>query len=152
MRRAGLAIIFAATVTACAPLEGESTGGATVAGPALQASLRAEPGELKLSQHRVVRVVFSLVNTSRRQLRLDFPTGQHLEVALRSPGGRRIFLWSEDRNFAPEASSVVVNPGERLEYEAEVPTREMVAGGIYAVEASLPGYPATVSTVCLAPD
>ena len=46
---------------------------------------------------------------------------------------------------------MVVNPGERLEYEADVPTREMVVGGIYTVEAFLPGYPATVSTIRLAP-
>lgn len=151
MPRAGFAIIFAAAVTACAPSEREGAGGAAAAGTTLQPSLRAEPGEFPLSQHRAVRVVFSLLNTSRLQLRLDFPTGQHLEVALRSPDGRRVFLWSEDRNFALQASSVVVNPGERLEYEADVPTREMVVGGIYTVEAFLPGYPETVSTIRLAP-
>jgi hypothetical protein len=49
------------------------------------------------------------------------------------------------------ASSVVVNPGERLEYEADVPTREMAAGGIYTVEAFLPGYAETTSTILLSP-
>jgi len=152
MWTAGLAIIFAAAVTACAPGQrgGTADGGAGLA-KALQTNLRAEPGEFRLSQHRDVRIVFSLVNTSRQVLRLDFPTEQHLEVAVKGSGGQRLFLWSEDRSFAALASSVVVNPGERLEYEAGVPTRDMAAGGVYTVEAVLPGYPQTESSITLRP-
>ena len=87
----------------------------------------------------------------RQVLHLDFPTEQHLEVAMRGSGGQRLFLWSEDRSFAATASSVVVNPGERLEYEVAVPTREMAVGGVYSVEALLAGHPETASTVVLRP-
>ena len=117
----------------------------------LRPSLRAERGEFGLARCREVRVVFSLVNTSRHVLLLDFPTDQHFEVAMQNSAGQRLFLWSEDRHFAAVASSVVVNPGERLEYEADVPTREMAAGGIYTVEAFLPGHPETTSTILLSP-
>lgn len=117
----------------------------------LRPSLRAEPGEFGLARCREVRVVFSLVNTSRHVLLLHFPTDQHFEVAMQNSAGQRLFLWSEDRHFAAVASSVVVNPGERLEYEADVPTREMAAGGIYTVEAFLPGHPGTTSTILLSP-
>lgn len=129
----------------------ESTGLAAP-GQALSASLRAEAEEFKVSDRREVKVVYSLLNTSRRVLRLDFPSAQHLEVTMRGPGGERLFLWSEDRSFAAAASCVVVNPGERLEYEANVPTRDMVAAGrTYTVEAVLPGYPETAAQAPLRP-
>ena len=70
---------------------------------------------------------------------------------MQNSAGQTLFLWSEDRHFAAVASSVVVNPGERLEYEADVPTREMAVGGIYTVEAFLPGYAETTSTILLSP-
>ena len=115
------------------------------------AGLRGDPAEFPLSGRREVKVVYSLVNSSRQIRRLDFPTAQRLEVTMRGPDGRTLFQWSEDRHFAAVASSVVVNPGERLEYEVAVPTRDMVAGRAYPVEAVLPGYPETAASVELRP-
>jgi hypothetical protein len=151
MRSAGLAITFFAALAACTPSEEAGSGAVAAVEIPLRPSLRAEPGEFRLAQCREVRVVFSLANISRRVLFLHFPTEQHFEVAMQNSAGQRLFLWSEDRHFAAVASSVVVNPGERLEYEADVPTREMAAGGIYSVEAFLPGYPVTTSTILLSP-
>jgi hypothetical protein len=151
MRSAGFAIIFVAALAACTPSEKAGRGAASAVGIPLRPSLRAEPGEFRLARCREVRVVFSLVNTSRHVLLLDFPTDQHFEVAMHNSASQRLFLWSEDRHFAAVTSSVVVNPGERLEYEADVPTREMAAGGIYTVEAFLPGHPETTSTILLSP-
>lgn len=127
----------------------ESSGASPAGG--LSSALRAEQEEFKLADHREVKVVYSLSNTSRRLLRLDFPTAQHLEVTMRGPSGQRLFLWSEDRSFAAAASLVVVNPGERLEYEAGIPTRDMLAGRDYTVEAVLPGYAETAASIVLRP-
>jgi hypothetical protein len=113
--------------------------------------LRGDPAEFSLSGRREVRVVYSLVNTSRQMQRLDFPTSQRLEVTMRGPDGANLFQWSEDRQFAPVATAVVVNPGERLEYEAAVPTRDMVSGRVYTVEAVLPGYAETAASAELRP-
>lgn len=113
--------------------------------------LRGYPTEFTLSGRRDVRVVYSLVNTSRQMQRLDFPTSQRLEVTMRGPDGANLFQWSEDRQFAPVATAVMVNPGERLEYEAAVPTRDMVSGRVYTVEAVLPGYAETAATAELLP-
>jgi hypothetical protein len=113
--------------------------------------LRGDPAEFELSGRREVRVVYSLVNSSRQMQRLDFPTSQRLEVRMRGPDGANLFQWSEDRQFAPVATAVVVNPGERLEHEAAVPTRDMVSGRVYTVEAVLPGYPETAATAELRP-
>lgn len=137
-------------LAACAPTEHEPAEAARD-GRVLHPELRAESADFALSGRREVKVAFSVRNSSRQLLRLDFPTQQHLEVTLRDPDGRPLFLWSEDRAFVPEASVVVVNPGERLEFEAAVPTRDMVPGRVYTVEAVLPGRPETAASVALHP-
>lgn len=110
-------------------------------GPALQAGLRADPGEFPLAERREVRVFFTVKNTTKKAERLDFATAQRFDLSVIAPDGKRIYQWSEDRAFASAAASVVINPRERLEYEAAVPTRDMKAGGIYRIEAGLSGFP-----------
>lgn len=149
MLRTGLAAITAALLGGCATAGGG--GDAAAPGDLLAPSLSAESSDFPLVGRRDVKVVYSLTNTSRRVLRLDFPTAQHLEVVMRSPDGRTLFLWSEDRTFSAESSSVLVNPGERLEFQVAVPTRDMVAGRVYTAEAVLPGYPETSARASLRP-
>jgi len=154
MRGVRRAAILAGLLAGCAPLE---QGGMSAAGDRemgrqmLRAELRAESEDFAVSGRREIPVVFALHNQSRQAVRLDFPTEQHLEVTLRDPGGRVLFLWSEDRSFGAAPSQVVVNPMERLEFQAAVPTRDMIAGRVYAVEAGLPGYPETSATATLRP-
>lgn len=114
-------------------------------------SLRAEGENFKLSGQREVGVVFTVTNNSRHIQKLEFPTDQRLELTLRGPDGRTLFLWSEDRLFQPGPSVLTVNPGERLEYPASIPTRDMSAGRDHTVEAVLPGHPSTLATLVLRP-
>jgi len=120
--------------------------------PVLSPSMRAESQEFALAERREVRVFFTVQNTTRKAERLDFATAQRLELSVRAPDGKRIFLWSEDRIFEPAPAIVVVNPRERIEYEAVVPTRDMTAGGIYSVEAGLVGYPEVAASLQLKPN
>lgn len=120
-------------------------------GPALQASLRSDPAEFRLADRREVRVFLTVKNTAKKAERLEFPTTQRFDLSVVAPDGKRIFLWSEDRIFQPEAASVVVNPRERIEYEAAVPTRDMKSGGIYRVEAGMTGFPEINATMELRP-
>jgi hypothetical protein len=141
-------LLAAAALSGCA---GAERGDLPSDRSAWLVGLRGDPAEFVLSGHREVRVVYSLVNTSRQMQRLDFPSSQRLEVTMRGPDGANLFQWSEDRQFAPVATAVVVNPGERLEYEAAVPTRDMVSGRVYTVESVLPGYPETAASAELQP-
>lgn len=120
-------------------------------GPALQAELRSDPAEFPLAERREVRIFFTVKNVSKRAERLDFATTQRFDLSVIAPDGKRIFLWSEDRAFEPVAASVMVNPRERVEYEAVVPTRDMQGGGIYRVEASLTGFAEIAATSQLRP-
>ncbi len=119
--------------------------------PALRAFVRAEPEEFPAAERREVRVIFTIQNTTNKAERLEFPNEQRIEVAVRAPDGKRIFLWSEDRIFHPRSAIVVVNPRERIEYEAAIPTRDMVAGRDYTVEASLLGRPEVVASSIIKP-
>jgi len=135
----------------CGSVDRGARGETEAGGDRWQTLLRVEAEEFALSGRREIPVVFALRNLSRRVVQLDFPTEQHLEVTLRDAEGRVLFLWSEDRSFGSTPSQVVVNPGERLEFEATVPMRDMVAGRVYAVEAVLPGHPQTLATATLRP-
>lgn len=120
-------------------------------GPALKVTARAEPDEFRVAERREVKVLFTVQNTTGKAERLDFPTAQRVDMAVRAPDGKRIFLWSEDRLFPQVPAIVVINPGERIEYEAAIPTRDMVAGRDYAVEAGLVGRPDASATIILHP-
>jgi hypothetical protein len=130
----------------CARTDAKRTAPAALAG-----ALRVEDPDFKLSGQREVAVVFTVTNKSRHIQRLEFPSDQRLELTLRGPDGRALFLWSEDRLFQPVPSVLTVNPGERLEYPASIPTRDMSAGRDHIVEAVLPGHPSTSATLVLRP-
>lgn len=119
--------------------------------PPLEASVRLDPAEVVLADRREVRVLFTVRNTTKRIRRLDFPTAQRIELVAIAPDGQRIFLWSEDRLFDPKPATVVINPRERVEYEASVPTRDMQAGSTYAVEVGLVGYPEVATSINITP-
>lgn len=120
-------------------------------GPALKPEVRPDPVEFPLAERREVRVTFSVKNTTGKAERLEFSTAQRFDLSVIAPDGKRIYQWSEDRTFEPAVASVIVNPRERIEYEASVPTRDMVAGGIYRVEAGLTGFPETAASAQIRP-
>jgi hypothetical protein len=119
--------------------------------PPLEATVRLDPDEVVLADRRDLRVLFTVRNTTKRIQRLDFPTAQRIELVALAPDGQRIFLWSEDRLFDPKPATVVINPRERVEYEATVPTRDMKVGSSYAVEVGLVGYPEVATSVNITP-
>lgn len=119
--------------------------------PALKATVRAEPAEFPLSERREVRVVFTVQNSTKKVERLEFPTAQRIELSVRAPDGKRVFLWSEDRLFQAVPAIVVINPRERIEYEAAVPTRDMTPGVDYTAEVGLLGRPEVAASVSIRP-
>jgi hypothetical protein len=147
VHRAATTFLLAAVL--CAGGCARSTGRPAPA--ALAGSLRTDETDFSLAGRREVAVLFTVVNRGSHVQRLEFPTDQRLEVTLHGPDGRPLFLWSEDRLFAAEASVLAVNPGERLEYAATIPTRDMTAGRDHTVEAVLPGHPGTAATLVLRP-
>ncbi|MBE2179739.1 MAG: hypothetical protein IAE97_04645 [Chthoniobacterales bacterium] len=119
--------------------------------PDLKATVRVEPAEFAVAERREVRVIFTIQNTTKRPERLEFPTSQRIELTVRAPDGKKIFLWSEDRLFEAKPAIVVINPRERIEYDAAVPTRDMKAGEAHAAEVVLVGRPEIAAVVQIKP-
>ncbi|MBU3664604.1 MAG: hypothetical protein FGM15_01820 [Chthoniobacterales bacterium] len=143
-------VLAVALAWGCAPRSGR-VAGADIARGELQTRLAVQPADFSLAERREIEAVYSVVNTGRRTLRLDFPTGQRVEFAVRAPDGRQIFLWSEDQPLSPVPSTLMVNPGEKVEYEASLPTRDMAAGRSYTAIAFVPGRPDSVAEAILLP-
>ena len=118
----------------------------------LEMSLAVEPAAPKLSDTHAVKVTVTLANKGKKLVQLDFPTTQRIEVLVKNKAGKRVVQWSEDQAFASEPTLVAINPGERLEYSANVPTRDLVAGETYTVEAFFPNFDTLRKTRELTPE
>ena len=92
----------------------------------LELTMSVEPLPLDLGETRQLKVTLRLANKSKRLVQLDFPTTQRIEVLVRNRNGKLVEQWSEDQAFNNEPTLVAINPGERLEYSANIATRDMV--------------------------
>lgn len=117
----------------------------------LTVEMREESPGLVLDGRREVALVYTLRNRLGRTVTLAFATGQHWDLVMKDGQGHALYTWSDDRTFVAESSVVVINPGERLEIRAAVPTRDMVRGQFYRVEMAMAGYPETSHALELRP-
>ena len=88
-----------------------------------------------------MRVRAMLSNTSGYPVILDFPNAQRIEILLLNSAGEVLTKWSENRMFAQEVGTVLVNPREQIVYDEAIATRELQAGKVYTVEVFFPKYP-----------
>ena len=117
----------------------------------LKIDLRVEPPAPKLGEQRQVAVIIRLTNKGKRLVQLNFPTTQRIDVIVKNKLGKQIEHWSDDQRFENEAGLVAINPGERLEYTANVSTREMNAGEDYTVEGFFPNHEPLHATGIISP-
>lgn len=104
-------------------------------------SLIIEPSEFSLGDRREVEATYEVRNLSKKIMRLDYPTGQQIEILATDEGGRVVERWSDDRAFEKEESIVFINPRERIQYSEKIPTREMKAGSSYTISAQSVDHP-----------
>lgn len=109
--------------------------------PPTVATLDVEPASFSLQDRRELSLTYSVRNNTKKITRIEYPTSQRIEILTRSPQGTVIDRWSDDRTFENLEGIVVINPGERIEYQEKIPTREMKAGEVYTVEASVTSEP-----------
>ncbi len=114
-------------------------------------SIAIAPDPVKLSEVRTFKVTLQLANKGRKLVQLDFPTTQRIEVLVNDASGKRIEQWSEDQAFQNEPTLVTINPGERLEYVANVATRDLKAGASYTIDAFFPNFEQLRATKTIVP-
>ena len=119
----------------------EAPGDSKIGWRNLEMALTVEPAQVKLSDTKAVRVALTVVNKGNNAVQLDFPTTQRIEILLKKDSGEILSKWSEDQKVDPEQGFLVINTEERLEYSANVSTREMKSGNSYIIEAYFPSFP-----------
>ena len=107
--------------------------------PGLSLSVVLEPDPASLSRDRQIQAHLTLVNQGKRTQLLEFRTTQRVDAVFRDESGRIVGRASEDREFADEAAVVALNPGEKLRFDLALPTRQLVSGKKYTLEAALVG-------------
>ena len=107
----------------------------------LAVEIKSFPDPLKLGEVRQLEVTIILRNLSKMPVHLNFATGQTIEIELREPNsGKVLSKWSTDRIFNPDSRYLLINPGERLEFNEPITTRDMQTGKPYTLEAYFVGY------------
>ncbi len=117
----------------------------------LTLSMIVEPGTVDLSETRQLKIALSLTNKSRRAVQLQFPTTQRIEILIKDERGKLVTQWSEDQAFENQPAFVMINPGERIEYNATLGTRDLVADRSYVVEGFFPNFDAFKASKTLTP-
>lgn len=110
-----------------------------IRGLVLTVELPSEP--VKLSEVRQLPVHILLTNRGDRAVELNFPSEQRIEILLRDAAGRAVTRWSDNRAFAEAVGTLLINPGEHVEYSETIATRELVSGKVFTVEVTVPAYP-----------
>ena len=106
----------------------------------LEMTMKFEPAEVRLPATRFLDVRVDVTNKGKETVQLEFPSSLRVDVVLKDDTGKVLSRWSDDQRIEREPSVLIVNPGERLEYNARVSTRDMQAGRRFEIEAVFPSY------------
>lgn len=86
-------------------------------------------------------VKLTLTNKSKRPITLEFPDSQRIEIILRNSADTVLTTWSDNHAFAQNASTVLINPQERVQYAETIATRELMPNKVFIAEVFFPKYP-----------
>jgi len=107
----------------------------------LTLSLRLGPQPVKLSENRQMEVTIILTNKAKKPITLEFPNSQRFEIYLLNSTGKVLTAWSDNHAFTDDPATVLINPGEHVEYDETIATRELTANRVFICEAYFPKYP-----------
>lgn len=84
-----------------------------------------------------VAVKLQLFNKGKKTQLLEFASGQRAEVVLRDASNK--IVGRSSSSTGEDAGLVTLNPGERIEFLLQLPTKELAAGKTYSLEAAITG-------------
>jgi len=106
----------------------------------LALDLQITPQTVKLSEVRQLSVKMTVANLSKRPVTLDFPTSQRIEIYLMNSAGDILTKWSENHAIVEKTATILINPGERIEYNETISTRELTPNKVFIAEVFFPQY------------
>jgi hypothetical protein len=104
-------------------------------------NLQVSPQPVRLSEVRQLEVKVTVTNLGGHMIPLEFPTDQRIEVQLLNSTEVVLTKWSENHAFKDTPGSVLINPGEHLEYKEMIATRDLAPGRVFTAEVFFPKYP-----------
>ena len=103
--------------------------------------LQVSPQPVRLSEIRQVEVKLTVTNKGNHMIQLDFPTDQRIEIQLLNAGDVVLTKWSENHAIKDKPASVLINPGEHVEYKENIATRDLTPNKVFTTEVFFPKYP-----------
>ena len=114
-------------------------------------SLDISPPHFSLANDGNMTITYRVKNPTRKIIRLNYPTAQRFDIAVKDANGEEIERWSENRVFNHEEGIIFLNPGEHLEYKEKISTAKLTPTERYSVLAEVPDNPGFEVTKTLHP-
>ncbi len=103
----------------------------------LRLDVACSSNPVRLSQGGSLSVKLQLFNTGKKTQLLEFENAHRADVVLRDASGKIASRGSS--SSGGESGLVTVNPGERIEFLLQLPTKQLEAGKVYTLEAAISG-------------
>jgi Intracellular proteinase inhibitor len=103
--------------------------------------LQVSPQPVRLSEVRQMEVKVTVTNMGTHLITLDFPTDQRIEVQLLNSADSVLTKWSENHAIKEKPGTVLINPGEHVEYKENIATRDLTPGRVFTADVVFPKYP-----------
>jgi hypothetical protein len=103
--------------------------------------VQVSPQPAKLSEVRQLDIKATLSNTGKLPVTLDFPNDQRVEIQLLSTMQEVLTKWSDNHAISEKPGTLIVNPGEHVEYKETISTRDLTPGKVFVAEVFFPKYP-----------
>lgn len=104
-------------------------------------TLQLAPQPVKLSEVRQLEVHLTVTNRSKRAISLDFPNEERVEIFLRNSAELVLTKFSDNHSYDDVPGTVLINPGEHVNYDATIATRELTPNKVFIAEVYFPQYP-----------
>jgi hypothetical protein len=88
------------------------------------------------STETTVSFALSVVNTGKKRVEINFPSGQTYDFVVVDSIGRELWRWGGDRMFTQAVRNKLLGAGERLEFQESMKTRGLPPGR-YVARATL---------------
>ena len=107
----------------------------------LTIDLHILPQTVKLSEVRQLEVKVTVTNEGKRTAELDFPNDQRIEIYLMNSAEIVLTRWSDNHAITPKPGALLINPGEHVEYNETIATRDLTPNKVFIVQVFFPKYP-----------
>lgn len=103
--------------------------------------LQVSPQTIRLSEVRQLETKLILSNMGKRAVELDFLNDQRIEIYLMNSAEIILTRWSDNHAVTARPSTLLINPGEHVEYNETIATRDLAPNKVFIIEVFFPKYP-----------